>query len=298
VSQELIVFHAGSLTVPFKSISALFSQNHPNVTVKAEAAGSRDTARKISELGRPCDVLGSADYETINELLMPKHATFNIRFAANELGIACTERAKMKDRIDAGNWPDIVLAPDILFGRADPNSDPCGYRTVMLFKLAEQYYKQPGLAEKLEAKHERRFIRPKETDLLALLEAGEIDYLFLYRSVAIQHNLKFLRLPEEINLSSPQRAKLYAMATVEITGKKPGQKVILKGAPIVYAITIPSNAPHRDLAIAYVELLLSPEGQTLMARLGQTPIAPAQTREFSVLPERLKTHCQELGSRS
>lgn len=293
-AQELIVFHAGSLSVPFKAVSALFREKHPNVAIKPEAAGSRDTARKVSDLGRPCDVLGSADFDVVDALLMPKHAAFNIRFATNELGIAYTEQSRRGAEISGANWHEVVLAPEVSFGRADPNSDPCGYRTLMLFQLAEKHYKQAGLAAKLEAKHGKRFVRPKETDLLALLEAGEIDYLFIYRSVALQHALKFVRLPGEINLGSPQHAELYAAATVQVTGKKPGETVTLCGGPIVYSVTIPNNAPHRELAIAYVELLLSPEGRAAMERLGQQALAPALTREYAALPERLKPLCQEL----
>ena len=61
---------------------------------------------------------------------------------------------------------------------------------------------QEGLAEELRQKHGGKYIRPKETDLLALLEAGEIDYLFIYRSVAGQHGLKMILLDDEINLKS------------------------------------------------------------------------------------------------
>lgn len=47
-----------------------------------EAAGSRDCARKIRDLKRPCDVLASADYLVIEQLLVPDYADWNICFAA------------------------------------------------------------------------------------------------------------------------------------------------------------------------------------------------------------------------
>ena len=229
--QTLIVFHAGSLSVPFRELSELFENKHPHVTVLAEAAGSRDTARKVSDLDRRCDVLGSADYKVIENLLLPDHASFNIRFATNEMAIAYTERSELADRIDSGNWAEILLTDGVTFGRADPNSDPCGYRTVMLFQLAEKRLQQEGLANQLTAKHGDRYIRPKETDLLALLEAGEIDYLFIYRSVAAQHGLNMIFLPDEINLKSSAFAGLYRTATVKLSGKTPGQFIIRKGEP-------------------------------------------------------------------
>ena len=290
---ELTVFHAGSLSVPFREVSALFEQRHPGVTVKAEAAGSRDCARKISDLGRSCDVFGSADYKVVENLLMPEHADFNIRFATNEMAIVYTQDSGKHGEISSDNWYDILLDDDIAFGRSDPNSDPCGYRTAMVFQLAEKYYGAPGLATTLAEKHGHRYIRPKETDLLALLEAGEIDYLFIYRSVGEQHGLKILRLPDEVNLRSPDLVDLYATATVQVTGKRPGEFVARTGAPIVYSVTIPKAAKNRDLAEAYVALLLSPDGQAIMSRCGQEPLVPAQTREYDRLPASIQPLCSQ-----
>jgi len=296
VSAELTIFHAGSLSVPFREVSALFEQHHPGVMVKAEAAGSRDCARKISDLGRRCDVLASADYEVVKNLLMPEYADFNIRFATNEMAIVYTQNSRKCDEISSANWYNILLDDDVIFGRSDPNSDPCGYRTVMVFQLAEKHYGVPGLAEALAAKHGDKYIRPKETDLLALLEAGEIDYLFIYRSVGQQHGLKTLRLPDEINLRSPKLAGLYATATVQVTGKRPGELITRSGAPIVYSVTIPKAAPNRGLAEAYVALLLSPEGEAIMSKCGQVPIVPAQTLQYDRVPARLQPLCKQGGA--
>ena len=300
VPQSLTIFHAGSLSVPFREVSALFEERYPNVTVRAEAAGSRDCARKVSDLGRPCDVLASADYKVVENLLMPEHADFNIRFATNEMAIVYTEDSNRSDEINADNWYEVLLQDDIAFGRSDPNSDPCGYRTVMLFQLAEKYYGVPGLAQALTEKDGEKYLRPKETDLLALLEAGEIDYLFIYRSVAYQHGLQVLRLPDEINLRSPDLASLYATAQVQVSGKRPGEFLPRTGAPIVYSVTIPKNAQNRRLAEAYVALLLSEEGQAIVEKCGQPPLVPARTREYDRLPPSLQPFCegQPTSSRS
>ena len=46
--EELIIFHAGSLSVPINEIVKAFEDEHPGVNVILEAAGSRECARKIS----------------------------------------------------------------------------------------------------------------------------------------------------------------------------------------------------------------------------------------------------------
>lgn len=288
---DLIVFHAGSLSVPLRAVSERFRQVHPGISIKAEAAGSRDTARKVSDLGRPCDVLASADYRVVEELLMPDHADFNIRFAGNEMVLAYTARSKFAERISDRNWPEILVRPDVAIGRADPERDPCGYRTEMLFQLAEKHCVVPGLAARLLAK-DRRYIRPKETDLLALLESGEIDYLFIYRSVVEQHKLEMVRLPVEVNLGSPAHARDYGEAMVQLRGRSPGESVLHKGEAIVYSVTIPRGAPNLRAADAYVAFLLSPEGQAILKASGHQPICPAVVDHFEKLPKTIRSLCQ------
>ncbi len=293
LSGELVISHAGSLAVPFKEIAKAFNKEHPNVKVLREAAGSRACARKISDLGRRCDVMASADYTVIDTLLVPEHAQWNIKFATNEMTIVYHEKSRGSADIRADNWHRVLLRNDVAFGRSDPNADPCGYRAVLTVKLAEKHYRIPGLAAKLLAK-DRKYLRPKETDLLALLEAGEIDYIFLYRSVAEQHKLKRLLLPDEINLKKPELSGFYKTASVEISGKKPGTKITKKGAPMVYGVTIPRNAPNPRAALAFVAFLLDEKkGMAIMAKNGQPSAVPSPTDTFDKIPQPLRKFARE-----
>ncbi len=75
--RQLIIFHAGSLSLPFEKIIAGFKEENPGVEVVKEIAGSRECARKISELNKPCDVFASADYLVIDNLLITRFADWN-----------------------------------------------------------------------------------------------------------------------------------------------------------------------------------------------------------------------------
>jgi len=158
---------------------------------------------------------------------------------------------------------------------SDPNADPCGYRTLLVWQLAEKYYNVPGLYQKLDEHCPPENVRPKETDLIALLQSGDMDYAFEYRSIAVQHGLRFVELPDEINLCCIEHAEFYQQAQVDVSGKEPGTTVTKTGKPIVYGVTIPRNAPSPELAIEFVKFLLGPEGQTIMEKMGQPPIVPA-----------------------
>jgi len=290
--QKLIVFHAGSLSVPFRKISRMFIKENPGVTVLLEAAGSRSCARKISDLGRICDVMASADYTVIDNLLIPEHASWNIKFASNEMAIVYSQHSKRHGEINAGNWYRVLLDPEVAFGRSDPDADPCGYRAVLTMELAEKHYGSSGLAGRLLEK-DNRFIRPKETDLLALLETGTIDYIFLYRSVAQQHGLSFLVLPDEVNLTNPELTDMYGSVSVEISGKKPGEKIVKRGAPMVYGITIPSNSPSPQLARKFVDFMLDSEkGIKVIEDAGQPSMVPSPSETYRAIPAVLKKHAK------
>jgi len=288
ISGELVIFHAGSLSMPFKQISNAFQRKYPKVRVKREAAGSRVCARKISELKKPCDIMASADYTVIDTLLIPQYASWNIRFAANELSLVYHDSSRYAKTITASNWFEILMKPDVAYSRSDPNSDPCGYRAVLTMELAEKYYKQKGLAARM-LKKDARHIRPKETDLLALLEAGEIDYIFLYRSVGIQHGLKVLRLPDGVNLKNPEYESVYTSANVKVSGKTPGSTLTKTGQAIVYGVTIPDSSPNPKAAMAFMQFLLDKNhGLKIMEKNGQESVVPSPSSTYGTVPEILK----------
>lgn len=286
--EKIVIFHAGSLSVPFGEIEKVFEEKYPQYDVLREAAGSRACARKITDVGKPADVMASADYKVIDNLMIPNHAKFNAQFATNEMAIAYTKDSKFADEITADNWTEVFLRDGVKVGHSDPNLDPCGYRSMLVTQLAEDYYKTPGLFENLfgygesyqngEENKEKVVVRPKETDLLGLIEAGMYDYLYIYKSVAEQHHLEYITLPEEVSLKSNKFADQYKTAEFKINGKKPGEWITKKGGPMVYGITVAENdvcPVNKEGAALFVNFVLSEEGQAIMKKNGQGVIAPA-----------------------
>ncbi len=287
--EQIMVFHAGSLAVPFAEMARAFEAKPPGTEVLREAAGSRTCARKITDLRKPCDVMASADYTVIEELLFPEHARWNLSFATNEMAIMHRPDSRYADEISAENWYEILLREDVEYGHSDPNSDPCGYRSQLVWQLAELYYEKPGLYEDLKAHCPRKNIRPKETDLIAMLEVGQIDYVFIYRSVCRQHGMPYVELPDEVNLGSSRHEAFYRKARIEITGKRPGETISKTGKPMVYGMTIPVGARNPEGAVRFVAFVLGPEGRRIMEKNGQPPIHPPEaTGRVDLLPLPLK----------
>ena len=288
-SGKLPVFIAGSLTVPFKAVAKEYNKQYPKVEVMIESGGSATTIRKVTELKRECGIIGSADYKIVPKLMFPEYADWYIIFASNQMVLCFTEKSKYGNEINADNWHQILQRDKVTYGRSDPDQDPCGYRTLILWKLAEKHYNTKGIHDKLY-RGKGDTMRAKSVDLIALLQSGDLDYAFEYDSVAKQHKLKYISLPEQINLSSAKHEGFYAQAGTTIKGKKPGQTIDIVGEPILYAITIPKNYPDQKKAISWIEFLLSEKGNKAMEASGQSSVRPAVASDKNKLPEALRKY--------
>jgi molybdate/tungstate transport system substrate-binding protein len=255
---------AASLTKPLQPALDTFAARN-NAIVQRESGASLEHARKITELGRVPDLIALADVEVFPQLLVPAHATWYAEFARNRMTIGYTEKSRHASEIDSLNWPTILSGKDVQVGRPDPNTAPAGYRTLLLLQLAESYYHEPGLAARVLANAPARNMRPNAAELAALLQMGELDYVFDYESVAAAYGFNALQLPPAIDLGDPSRGGEYARAHVRVKrGGQANDSVTFTGSPIVYALSIPRAAPHQAIAVKLAAFLLSPEGRRMM----------------------------------
>ncbi len=275
----LIVYNAGSLAKPMRELLTAFATANPGVVPQQENSGSVEAARKITELGKTPDVIAVADYGVIGKLLVPAHAAWYATFARNAMVLAYNPQSIGAREITPANWWQVVQRAGVRTGRSDPALDPNGYRTLMVLQLAERHYGKPGLAKALETAMPPKYMRPKEADLTALLQSGELDYMWTYESIARTARLPFVALPDAIDLSNPDRAAEYAAARVQLPpAKAGGPPLVFTGEPIVYALTIPMRAPHPGVAAAFVRFVLGPEGRRVL-----------QANGFELLPRPLVT---------
>lgn len=268
LSGPLVVYNAGSLARPFHALLAAFAAAHPGVRPAQENSGSLEAARKLTELGKIPDILGVADYRILPSLIVPSYSSWYVLFARNRMVILYSDQSIGAGEVSGDNWWQVVQRPGVRAGRSEPALDPNGYRTLMVFQLAERFYHKPGLAAKLLRAFPPSYMRPKEADLTALVQAGELDYAFSYLSIARASGLRFVSLPDSIDLSNPDLAPWYSQATVRLPGATPTDTVTFRGEPIVYGMTIPAQAPHAPLARAFLRFALSSRGRQVMAGAG------------------------------
>jgi molybdate/tungstate transport system substrate-binding protein len=279
----LNVLGAGTLAVPFRQLAAAFERQHPTITVHAQFGGSVMMARRVTDLHQPADVLAVADYSVIPKYLFKvKAADWYVGFARNAITFVYTAKSKFADQINASDWPEYLAKPGVEIGRSSPDTDPSGYQTLQMLDLAARYYKTPSLAANILKNASLANMRDTETSLIAALQTGQIDYLAIYRSDALQHHLHYLKLPPQIDLSDPAYSKEYATA---VAHTKNGD---LHGKPIVYAVTIPRGAEHAAAAAQFIAFLLGPEGQKIMANCGFGTVKRAYAAGEGNLPAELR----------
>ncbi len=293
-TENLIIFHAGSLSVPLQQLEGAFqSYAEKNLGIRVsfddEASGSVMACRKVTDLHRKADIVATADYTLIPQLLIPNYTDFYVMFATNQIVIAFTNKSRYAGEINSTNWYEILAKPGVKFGFSNPNDDPCGYRAVMVMMLASLYYHKPifktlvedntniyvngthiYVPKVIQFKRGKIVMRPKETDLVGLVESHAIDYFFIYKSVAEQHHLRYITLPPQVNLEDFKLAKYYGQVEVTIgsTGKT------IKAKPIVYGVTVLKNAPHRQLALEFLKFWLSSEGRKIFEQNYQDFLNP------------------------
>ena len=284
---KLTVFAAGTLAVPFRALDQVVQQKYSGVEVQPQFGGSVKMAKQITELHQDADILAVADYSVIPKYLFgadgkTRQTDWYVGFARNAITFVYTDKSKYASEITPQNWYQVLARPGVQIGRSDPDTDPSGYQTVQMLDLASKYYKDPQLAQKILANSSRQNMRDTETALISALQVGQIDYLAIYRSDALQHHLKLIDLPAEINLSDPTHAKFYAEG---VAHTKNGD---LTGKPIVYAITTPSVARHADWAAKYIAMLLGPEGRKILAANGFGTFSPAYAVNGAGAPAALR----------
>jgi len=301
---KLKIFHAGSLSIPLEDVNREFKdymrERGYKLEIQAESSGSVMAVRKVTDLERQADIVAVADYTLIPQMLIPNFTDFYVIFATNEIVVAYTNESRYADEINSENWFEILARPDVTFGFSDPNQDPCGYRSVMLMRLASLYYNKPIFEELVEKNtniyaegnhviapaqiqtNDKVVIRPKEMDLASLVESGSLDYFFIYKSVAEQHKLRYVELPNEINLKDCSKADFYAQVSITLSSTNQ----TIKAKPIVYGVTVLKNAPNREIALDYLKFMLSESGKRIFEENYQEFIWPPVA--FGEIPEELE----------
>jgi molybdate/tungstate transport system substrate-binding protein len=282
----LITFNADAYTAEVQALLQGFTVATGIPVAPTHPGGSFALARQIGS-GSQVDVfipvaLSAAAPSNLGGL----SSNWAIGFASDQMVIAYSNAVLSSSGADAivkefqgaaisnstSDWNTAfasLTSGDVSVGISDPKADPAGLRGWLVLEAAGFYY---GGGD--PTAYAVRLIQTKTNvtgsaaaNMVAPLQAGQFQFLFVYRSVAIAQHLGYLSLDHIVNLGSPQMAASYAMFTYALsTGPA-------KGAPITLCMTIPANAPDASEAMQFVRHVAKNAGATL-GGYGLQPFSP------------------------
>ncbi len=303
-SPVLSITAAGTLGTTFPVVAGRVVNESPGAQAPTAAQtyeGSLAALDQISEAHGLYDVAAAADYHLIPELLSPRYATWEALFASTPEVLAYDPSVPALAGINSTNWAGKLLALPAgeYVGFANASSDPNGYNEIFVLELegilvegssgavyGHFFSGPPGGFAQADPGTVR--IEP-ETEVATLLSEHVVVAYITYRSYALEHHLDFVNFDPRVNLGGFNSSLLtiYAEASTTIENAS-GASVVVHGAPVAFAITVPTNAPNATLGELFVETLLSSAGAALLTQMGFDPIVPAYGWGSAALPATLQ----------
>ncbi|WP_143701311.1 substrate-binding domain-containing protein [Vulcanisaeta thermophila] len=274
--------------------------------------GSVQAARQVILNPTGYSIYTSIDPYILTSLLYPNNITsWYIAIAGDEMVIAYSPHMPQqllnevnaltneeREALAAGNYTRAMAITreflDLIFsnstkalahqygayviGTSNPNTDPEGYRALMVLELTGIYW---GLGKDYYVNLFNEFNSTGNvyevlagSQLFGPVESGKVWFdIAIYKSSAVSAGLPYFPLPPMVNLGDPGYSSFYSRASVTITVG--GQSLVVRGAPIQLALTIPNQGPNKVVAEELIIYLISPQGHELMRKLGINPLTPA-----------------------
>ena len=229
---QLVVFAASSLREAFDSLAEQFKRGHPGVEVTLNLAGSQELRLQI-EQGAAADVFASADRRQMNALRAGGWVLEERIFARNEpaLAVSNASRALVRTFADLRKAKRIVIAAPQV---------PIGAYTAEILERAYRRY-GPDFRKEVESRIASTELNVRQ--VLAKVELGEADAGVVYRTdiARARTGIAAVPIPLELNV----RAE--------------------------YPIAVLKETRLPVLAAAWIELLISSAGRTVLSDFGFLP---------------------------
>jgi molybdate/tungstate transport system substrate-binding protein len=297
----LSVLGAGSLAPILPSLVQDFADATPGVSAPFAAQlyeGSTAAASTLTLPNQPYDLFVAADFRVIPQHLEPPAATvagWEAVFAADPLVLAYEPGTAGLSGINGTNWYQKIVGSGVTLGVANASSDPLGANAIFVLELTDELTHQGGgfyghffhggmgaLATPTAAA-----LYVSENVAATDLATGVVSTYLIYQSYAKVDHLAYIGLNASVNLGaydSTDVARYAAGSTTVLSGTS---TKVERGAPVLFALTVPMNAPNVALGVAFAAFLLSNATAVTWATDGFVPLAPLWTDQPTRLPAAL-----------
>jgi molybdate/tungstate transport system substrate-binding protein len=264
----LISYSADAYAAEVTSLLDGFATSTGAQVAPVKSGGSFADANQIAA-GAPDDVFVSVALSaTSSEYLKNLTSNWAVGFASDQMVLAysnATQTSAAAGVISLANtasssnatsdWNSFYAAltsGSVKVGISNPVTDPAGLRGWLVLEAAGSLYsggnQQAYVAPLLQNK--ANVTGTNAAALVAPLQAGQVQFLFIYKSAAVSDGLKFLALDSHVNLGSPSLGSFYSQFSYTDSAGKTA------GSPIVLCITVPLSAVNTAEALQFVQYVV------------------------------------------
>jgi ABC-type molybdate transport system substrate-binding protein len=305
INSTLSLQAAGTLNVVLPQLASELVNQTPGISAPAAAQtyqGSLDVTTAITSLAAKVDVAALADFRLPPSLLEPRYASYEVVFASTPEALVYNASIPAFQGINVTNWgttlATTVATPGVpKFGVWNASTDPNGYNEIFTMMLQGMIYGggdisavyghfYSGAPGQYATPSPATTVIEKEAQAASLLRTGVVSAVITYRSYAIENHLSYVALNPIVGLFANNTTALhdYAELSTKVISSSGGLGTVVP-APILFAATVPLDAPNPALGAAFLHLLVSPQGGSVLSAGGAfVPIFPAWTDNPKAVP--------------
>ena len=279
----LISYSADAYAVEVTALLNGFSQSTAIPVAPVKSGGSFADANQIAA-GAPDDVFISAALSATGPAYLKKlSSNWTIGFASDQMVLAYSNAtsggaviaqgiaaAKSDATSDWNAFFGSLTSGNVKVGIADPVADPAGLRGWLALEAAGFLYSNGNrnayATPLLQAK--ANVTGTHAAALVAPLQSGQIQFLFIYKSAAVVDHLSYLSLDRHVNLSDPTLGAFYSTFSYKDSAG------VAAGAPIILSITVPLGSANTAEALQFLQYVVKNAGT--LTSYGLQPFSPAR----------------------
>jgi len=295
LESPLVTFSADAYSVETQALLNAFAATSGTRVAPVKAGGSFADANQIAA-GTPDDVFVSASLSAVSTAyLKGSSPNWAVGFASDQMVIAYSQgqlspqggaslelarRAENSNSTsDWGAFFTALTSGEFRVGIADPVSDPAGLRGWLVLEAAGYLYaggNSSAYASRL-LQSKANTTAPHAAALVAPLQAGQIEFLLIYKSAAVSSGLGYATIDRHVSLGDPALAQFYSRFSYKDAAGS------MTGAPIVISVTVPLTSTNQETALRFVEYLVVHAG--VLSPYGLQPLTPARLYNSTAVPE-------------
>ncbi len=291
---QLITYTADAYAAEVTSLLDGFSVSTGAQVAPPKSGGSFADANQIAA-GAPDDVFVSVALSaTSSHYLKNLTSNWAVGFASDQMvlaysGVGQTSAAasavglaKTAEQSNAtSDWNAFFTAltsGGAKVGISNPVSDPAGLRGWLVLEGAGYLYSGGDQRAYVASilKDDANVTGASAAALVAPLQTGQVQFLFLYKSAAVADGLSFITLDSHVNLGTASLGSFYSRFSYTDSAGTTA------GAPIVLSVTVPRGSVNTAAALQFVQYVV--KNAKSLSSFGLQPLPVAMLYENAAPP--------------